>query len=110
MQQPLQITHHDISLSDTDESRIHKRAEKLERFSSRIISCHVTVDTPHHHKHKGEAYLVRIVIAVPGEELVIEHEPDENLYVAIRDAFNAAERRLKEHSERRGGEARLHSS
>ena len=109
MQQPLQITVHNLSLSDVAEKRIRSRAEKFERFSERIISCHVTVDAPHHHKQKGERYEVRMVIALPGEELVIRHEPDEDIYVAIRDAFDVAERRLKEHKERRSGEARLHA-
>jgi len=109
MQHPLQITHHNISLSEAAEQRIRSKAAKLERFCDQIISCHVTVDSPHHHKHKGESYDVKIVITMPGEELIVKHEPDEDLYVAIRDAFNAAERKLKEHSERRSGEARLHS-
>jgi len=109
MQQPLQITQHNISLSEAAETRIRDRAAKLELFSKRIISCHVTIDVPHHHKQKGEAFEVHIAINLPGEELMIRHEPDEELNVAIRDAFDAAERRLKEHAERRGGEARLHN-
>ncbi|ATX81042.1 ribosomal subunit interface protein [Mariprofundus ferrinatatus] len=108
MQRPLQITVHNLSLSDAAEARIQGRADKLEHFSERIIGCRVTVDAPHHHKQKGESYEVRILITLPGEELMIKHEPNEDIYVAIRDAFDAAERRLKEHSERRSGEARLH--
>lgn len=110
MQQPLQITVHNISLSSAAEERIRNRCDKLERFCERIIGCHVTVDAPHHHKHKGEAYELRIVINVPGEEIVIRREPDEDLYIAIREAFDSAERRLKAHTEQRGGEARLHNS
>jgi ribosomal subunit interface protein len=109
MQSPLQITQHNLSLSDVAEQRIRSQVAKLEQFCGRIISCHVTVDAPHHHKHKGECYDVKITIAVPGEELVIRHEPDEDLYVAIRDAFDAARRKLQEHVERRSGEARLHA-
>ena len=109
MQQSLQLTTHNLSLSDIAEERIRSRAEKLERFCDQIISCHVTVDAPHHHKQKGESYDVNIAITVPGEELVIKHEPDEDVYVAIRDSFDAAERKLKEHSERRSGEARRHA-
>ena len=109
MQQPLQITVLNISLSGAAEKRIRSRAGKLERFSERIISCHVTVEAPHHHSQKGELYEVRMIITLPGEELVIRHEPDEDIYVAIRDAFDAAERMLKEHKERRSGEARLHA-
>src|SRR4030067_658036 len=37
---------------------------------------------------------------VPGSELVVKREPHEDLYVAIRDAFDAARRQLEEHVRR----------
>ena len=109
MQHPLQITNHNLLLSGEDEENIRNKAAKLEQFCDRIISCHVTVDAPHQHKNKGLLYELHIHIAVPGEELVVKHEPNESLRTAIRDAFDAATRQLKEHAQRRSGEARRHS-
>jgi len=109
MQHPLQITNHNLLLSGEDEEKIRSRAVKLERFCDQIISCHVTIDAPHLRSSKGLLYELHINIAVPGEELVVRHEPNEALNVAIRDAFDAAERQLKAHVQRRSGAARRHS-
>ncbi|MBA2663033.1 MAG: HPF/RaiA family ribosome-associated protein, partial [Bradymonadaceae bacterium] len=48
-------------------------------------------------------YRVRIDMSVPGEELVVSRDPGSSqahndLYIAIRDAFNAAERQLRSYS------------
>ena len=54
------------------------------------------VEVPHRHQHKGVLYNVRIDMTAPGGELVVKREPAEDLYVAIRDAFDAARRQLQE--------------
>ncbi|OIO67495.1 MAG: hypothetical protein AUJ57_11330 [Zetaproteobacteria bacterium CG1_02_53_45] len=110
MQHPLQINNHNLLLSSEEEEKIRIKAAKLERFCDHITSCHVTVDAPHMHSNKGVLYELHINIDVPGEELVVKHEPNENLHVAIRDAFDAAERQLKAYVQRRSGAARLHNS
>jgi len=109
MRHPLQITNHNTFLTTEGEDKIRRKAAKLERFCDQIISCHVTIDAPHHHKKRGELFEVHINIAVPGEKLVVKHEPRETITVAIRDAFEAAQRKLQAHVQRRSGEARLHS-
>jgi len=110
MRHPLQITNHNLLLSTADEEKIRNRAAKLERFCDRIISCHVTIDAPHLHSNKGVLYEVHINIGVPGEEIIVKHEQHEDLHVAIRDAFDVAQRQLQAHVQRRSGEARLHSA
>ena len=59
------------------------------------------VDLPHQHHHKNKIYHVRVTVDLKGREIVIGREPsrDEShadFYVAIRDAFDAAERQVKE--------------
>lgn len=109
MQLPLQITARDIALTDAIESAIREKAAKLETFFDRIMSCRVLVETPHRHQHKGLLYHVRIDMTVPGAELVVKREPHEDLYVAIRDAFDAARRQLQDHSRRLRGEVKQHN-
>ncbi|MBI5783090.1 MAG: HPF/RaiA family ribosome-associated protein, partial [Gammaproteobacteria bacterium] len=46
MQIPLQITLKDMPQSEAVESRIREKAEKLNRFHERIISCRVVVESP----------------------------------------------------------------
>ena len=103
MQIPLQITFHDLPPSDAIEAQIRQKVEKLNRFYDRIISCRVVVEAPHRHHHQGNIYHVRIDLSVPQGEVVINRNPSQNhahedLYVAIRDAFAAAQRRLKSYA------------
>jgi ribosomal subunit interface protein len=97
---PLKITFHNMEPAPGIESRIREKAEKLTRFSSRIIDCHVTVEVPHRHQHKGATYRVNVDLTLPKGEVVANrsHAADqshEDVFVAIRDAFDAATRQLE---------------
>jgi ribosomal subunit interface protein len=100
MKLPLQITTRNVSLSETALEAIREKAAKLETFSDRIMSCRVLVEAPHRHKHQGVAFNVRIDITVPGHEVVVKREPNEDVYIAIRDSFDAARRQLQDISHR----------
>lgn len=110
MKLPLQITTRNISLSEAAENTIRDKAAKLETFHDNITGCRVLVEVPHRHKHHGMAYNVNIDITVPGNEIVVKREPNEDLYVAIRDSFDAARRQLQEFSARRRGDVKTHEN
>lgn len=105
MQLPLQITFRDMETSHRLEAEIQRRAEKLEQFYDRIMSCRVVVECPHQSQTNGQVYDVRIDLTVPGHELVVsrtsERDPGhENVLVAIRDAFHALEKQLRTYAEK----------
>ncbi len=113
MKIPLQITVRDLPHSEAVEAAIRDKADKLEQFYDRIIACRVMVESPHRHRHKGKLYHVRIDLTVPGSEIVVnrnppEHSSHEDIYVAIRDAFKAAQRRLQDYARRQRGETKNH--
>jgi cold shock CspA family protein/ribosome-associated translation inhibitor RaiA len=137
MEIPLQITFRNMPSSPAIEDSIREKAAKLESFYDRIMSCRVVVEAPHRHHRKGKAYEVRIDLTMPGGELVINrspkrlkaakltgaegseikaienHEPGKygahaDVYVAIRDAFNAAGRKLQDYARRQSGAIKLH--
>ena len=100
MQVPAQITFKDIDHSDAIEARVREKIAKLETYTDRITSCRVVIAAPHRHHNKGKIYDVRIDLTLPGEEIAVAHEGPENhahedVYVAIRDSFEAARRQLK---------------
>lgn len=112
---PLQVTFRDIDPSPAVEAAIEEHAAKLERFHSRIVVCHVTVEARHHHRHKGRLYNVRIDITVPGGEVLAVHghpqdHAHEDVYIAVRDAFNAATRQLEDRVRKKGGNVKHHES
>jgi ribosome-associated translation inhibitor RaiA len=113
MQTPLEITFHDIDPSASVEAEIRRRAAKLERFAADIVCCRVTVEAPHKHHRHGRLYRVSIDIRIPGTEIVVSRDPaahhtHEDVYVAIRDAFRAARRRLQDTVRIRRGDVKLH--
>lgn len=113
MQLPCQITFRDIPPSEAVEAKIRQKVEKLNRFYDRIISCRVIIEVPHQHHHQGQIYQVSIDLTLPGGELVInrhpsQHQSHENLYVAIRDAFNAAQRKLKSYAAVQRKKTKIH--
>lgn len=99
MELPLTIAAHDLELTDSIEATIREKAMKLERFNGRVIGCHVTVQGPPKHHRNGGAYAVRIDLTVPGHEYVINHKESPDLTVAVREAFDAARRKLDEDRE-----------
>lgn len=106
---PVQITIRDLPVSAAVEAHIRKKAEKLNRFCDNISRCHIVVEFAQKNKQRGKLFNVRIDITVPGKELVVTHKRDEDLYVCLRDAFNAVARRLEEHSRRRHGHVKTHN-
>jgi cold shock CspA family protein len=107
MQLPLQITARDISLSEAAEADIHAKAANLDTYYDGIMSCRVVVEGPVRHHRKGP-FTVRIDLTVPGAELVVDRHADVDLYVAIRDAFDAARRRLEDYARRQRGDVKSH--
>lgn len=108
MQLPIQVTIRDIPQSTAIESHILKKASKLDKYYDRIQSCRVIIDLPQKHKHQGKLFRVRIDLTVPGKELVVNHKLDEDVYVAIRDAFHAVIRQLEHYAQRRRGTVKTH--
>ncbi len=93
---PLQITWRGLDRSPAIESAILERARKLEHFHRRIVSCRVVIEQTDHHKRHGRQFAVRLDVRVPGAEVAIDYEHDEDVYVALRDAFADARRKLAE--------------
>lgn len=113
MQIPLQITFRGIAQSEAVASKIREKVSKLERFYAHIVSCRVAVEAEHKHHHQGNQYHIRIEITTPQKELVVSREHHdkqayEDVYVAIRDAFNAATRQLEDYVRIRRGDVKEH--
>lgn len=100
MTNDIQIVFHSIDQTDALTEAVAKRIDKLERYCDQIINGRVVLDSPHNHHHKGKVYSVSIEIHTPQIEVRVNQEQHdkqahEDLYVAIRDAFNVAERQLR---------------
>ncbi|MBS0298857.1 MAG: ribosome-associated translation inhibitor RaiA [Proteobacteria bacterium] len=109
MEVTLQITTRDIPHSEALESHIREKAEKLEKFYPHIMSCRIVVELPHKHHHQGRMFDVHIDMTVPGGEIVVNRVAHEDVYVAVRDAFDAAKRQLEDHARKQRGATKTHA-
>lgn len=108
---PVQITFRDIPPSEAVEARIRKRAGRLERFADRATSLRVIIAAPHARPqgahHRGQTFQFTLELAMPKGDIVVSQSDSdkhghEDIYVAMRDAFHALERRVHEHLEKLG--------
>ena len=109
MQTPLQITVRHMPHSPALDARIHESALKLDEFYRAIDSCHVIVEEQGH-SQQGRWFNVRIVVRVPGHELIVNRDHDEDVYVALRDAFASLTRRLEDVARRQHGQVKTQES
>ena len=109
----VQISFRGMTSSPSVEAQVRSKAAELLQFSDRISACRVMLEAAHRRHRQGTIYHVRVELAVPGGKLVIgreagEDHAHEDLHVAVRDAFNAARRRLQDHMRRLDGQTKQH--
>jgi cold shock CspA family protein len=96
-----QVNFQNLERSEAVEKDILGKIEHLQKFHPRLVGCRVVVDAPHRDKRKGRIYEVRIDLSVPGNDISVTREAGvnhahEDIYVAIRDSFDAAKRLLED--------------
>jgi putative sigma-54 modulation protein len=102
MTTPLEIHFHGLEKSDALEARITDKVAKLRRHFDRMSACRVVLEAPHRNPAKAKVFQVKIEISVPGKNpIIITHEREgahaqEDLGLAVRDAFETALRRVDE--------------
>lgn len=109
----VQITFRNLDASPAAEDMVRKRAAELAQFSDRLAGCRVVIAAAHRHQGRARTYQVSIDLMVPGGPVVIngEHGNDhthDDVVIAIRDAFDAARRRLQDHFRRLDGKNKPH--
>jgi putative sigma-54 modulation protein len=108
---PLEISFKGLESSRAVENKIAERASRLEKHFDRITSVRVVVAAPNKLAHKGQHYQVKLEIGVPGQGTVVISEdpagnnPQSDLLIAIRDAFETAERKLDQISDKKSAAA-----
>jgi ribosome-associated translation inhibitor RaiA len=116
MDVPLEIRFHNMAPSDAIEARVRDRVEKLNHIYDQLVACRVSIEAPHKQHRKGNVFTVHIDMSVPGSELVVSRGPhhpqekyrDPDLYTVLNEAFEAAERQLKDFKRRQRGEVKNH--
>ena len=111
---PLQITFRHMDPSPALADRIRTLVSRLEKFDARITHCHVIVAPPPRHSRHGALYDFHIDIALPDQIIAVRRAhaaapAHKDPYVALRDAFRAARRKLEDYRRTRRGDIKNHS-
>lgn len=113
MQVPLEMIWHEMDPLPHVESRVRERVARLEKFFDRIIGVRVVVEAAHRRPRGSSVdYEVRLEVTVPGSVLTIDRKPGDvhthkDPQMAVRDAFQAMERKLKRWKEEHSGRPEL---
>lgn len=114
MQIPVQITFDGMPPSEALADKIRRKVAHLEQLHADLISCRVVVEQPHRHQHQGGLYQVRVELGVRGQTPIVggregpSDHAHEDVYVAVRDAFDAVERQLRAFVERQHRRTKSH--
>jgi ribosome-associated translation inhibitor RaiA len=96
---PLKVIDQGKLLSPRLAEHIDERTQKLAHFFDEVQACRVRVDGPGQHPRRGRIR-VRVYLTVPGTEIAINHQTGEDLPMAIRESFDAADQRLEDYVRR----------
>ena len=101
-----EITFHGIEKSEAVEERVREKVAKLEKHCGRMTRCRVVLEAPNRSPQKPKIFQIKVEISLPRRQpIVVSHErtgshAHEELALAIRDAFDAALRKVDEASTR----------
>ena len=113
MKLPLQISFRDIEHSAEIEALVREKARRLDKFAPDIMICRVVIGLAGRHRRHGNQYDVRIDLTLPGEEIAVSRGPGEHaqyrdVAVELRDAFDAARRKVEDYVRRQRADVKAH--
>jgi len=113
MTTPVEIHFHGIEKSEAIEQRVREKVAKLKKLFERMTSCRVGIEVPQRTAQRPKVYQIKIEIGVPRRRpIVVSHErvgshANEELGLAIRDAFEAALRKVDGTAAKMGQRSKL---
>lgn len=113
MDTPLEISFVNTDRSAAVEKLVRQRTQALARHCDRLLKCRVVIEMVGRHHRKGRKFRARIDMKLPRRTIVVgkasESAPaHEDIYLAVRHAFDAADRQAQDFVRRRRGAVKAH--
>lgn len=113
MDTPLEISFVNTDRSAAVEKLVRQRTQALARHCDRLLKCRVVIEMVGRHHRKGRKFRARIDMKLPRRTIVVgkasESAPaHEDIYLAVRHAFDAADRQAQDFVRRRRGSVKAH--
>lgn len=106
MRDQAKISLRGIASSGALERCIGEEVRKLDGIADSILGCHVVAEMLAGDARQGAKFAARLIVTLPGAEIVVNRERDDDIYIAVRDAFAAASLQLKDQMRRHRAEER----
>jgi ribosomal subunit interface protein len=96
----VEVHFHGVEKSEAVEQRVREKVAKLKKHFTQMTSCRVAVEVPQRKADRPKVYQIKIEIGVPRRApVIVSHErtgshANEDLPLAIREAFEAALRKV----------------
>ncbi|HEX3756332.1 MAG TPA: HPF/RaiA family ribosome-associated protein [Rhizomicrobium sp.] len=112
---PLELSFHNMEPSDALKAAVEGHVAKLEQLHDHVIGCRVAIEMPHKsHRLGSNAPDVRLVVRVPGREIVVSRElahsgnkkTATDAYSVLDNAFATALKQLKDYRRQIQGETK----
>ncbi len=87
--------------SEALEAAIRRKVAHLTQFCQDLHACRVVVEPVQRHARQGRPFEVRVEVRLNRQELVANRSRHEDVYVALRDAFDDMRRQLEDAVRRR---------
>ncbi|MEM7394738.1 MAG: HPF/RaiA family ribosome-associated protein [Verrucomicrobiota bacterium] len=106
MSADLKITFHNATHRETVKELAESYLHRLTDLEERTIACDLTITRPHRHRRRGQEYLIHLRLILPGHQFNLrrtftERGDPAELFKSVHEAFMVAERRLKDHRQRK---------
>ena len=110
---PIDVIFNGVQESDAIRSRGEHLLEKLVHQAPDVMRVSMVIEAKHRHHHQGNVFHVSIHAHCAGSDVDIsrasaQNHAHEDVYVAIRDAYKAARRKLVAVGARHSGNAARH--
>jgi cold shock CspA family protein len=110
MSAALHITFHGMPRSLAAERLATEKAAQLVRRCPDILACRVGIELDHKHRRQGRMHGVRIDLTRAQQEFVVDRAQHEDIFVALREAFDDITRKLEEATRSQRGEVKQHAA
>jgi ribosomal subunit interface protein len=110
MKLPLDLRFIGVTPSEAVKDTVQTRIDSLKRICPDATAWRVTVEQEHKHQQQGRPFAVRVDVTMPGQEVAVSRVHDEDVYVALREAFDAARRKIEDVVRIRRGEVKRHAA
>ena len=101
MRDPLTISLRGIAPSEELEGCIAREMRTLEAIGERLLGCVVVAEKLESDARHGVRFAARLIVTLPGAEVVVNREDSLDIVKAMHEAFAAAAQQLRAQARRR---------